>query len=92
MGYLCLAPKGQVYRAEFFQLEKSLSEKERSALELGQKLESEKQAIQSTKSMLDNKISEVQSLKSESQDFKHQVNRMVEQKQLKRLTNVKSFG
>jgi hypothetical protein len=69
-----------------------LSEKERSALELGQKLESEKQAVQSTKSMLDNKISEVQSLKSESQDFKHQVNRMVEQKQLKRLINVKSLG
>ncbi len=69
-----------------------MSEKERSALELGQKLESEKQAVQSTKSMLDNKISEVQSLKSESQDFKHQVNRMVEQKQLKRLINVKSLG
>jgi hypothetical protein len=34
----------------------------------------------------------VQSLKSESQDFKHQVNRMVEQKQLKRLINVKSLG
>jgi len=54
-------------------LEKSLSEKERSALELVQKLESEKQASQSAKAMLEDKISEAQTSKSELQDLKHQV-------------------
>ena len=46
-----------------FQLEKSVSEKERSALELEQKLESEKQAAQSAKAMLEDKISEAQTSK-----------------------------
>jgi len=50
-----------------------VSEKERLALELEQKLESEKQASQSAKSMLENKISEAQASKSEWQDLKHQV-------------------
>ena len=56
-----------------FQLEKSLSEKERSSLELEQKLESEKQAVLTTKTMLENKIAEAQAMKSASQDYKHQV-------------------
>ncbi len=55
------------------QLEKSLSEKSRSSLELEQKLESERQALQSAKAMLEDRISEAQSSKSEWQDLKHQV-------------------
>ncbi len=55
------------------QLEKSLSEKSRSSLELEQKLDSERQALQSAKAMLEDRISEAQSSKSEWQDLKHQV-------------------
>ena len=50
-----------------------MSEKERSSLELEQKLESEKQAVLTTKTMLENKIAEAQAMKSASQDYKHQV-------------------
>jgi hypothetical protein len=50
-----------------------VSEKERSAMELEQKLESEKQAVQSAKAMLEDKISEAQTSKSELQELRHQV-------------------
>ena len=50
-----------------------MSEKERSALELEQKLDSEKQAAQSAKAMLEDKISEAQTSKSDLQELKHQV-------------------
>ena len=64
---------GQLFLSLFIQLEKSISEKERLAFELEQKLDSEKQVAQSAKTMLENKISEAQASKSEWQDLKHQV-------------------
>ena len=50
-----------------------MSEKERAARELEQKLESERQAVASAKAMLDDKITEAQSSKSEWQELKYQV-------------------
>ena len=56
-----------------FQLQKSLSDKERSAQEFEQKLESERQALTSAKAMLEDRILEAQTSKSDWQELKHQV-------------------
>ena len=55
------------------QLQKSLSDKERSAQEFEQKFESERQALISAKAMLEDRISEAQTSKSDWQELKHQV-------------------